>query len=303
MPRRTSVLRPSALLVALCALAMPALPLAAGEPPPPEHAETKRLMAMVGDAAALVSEQGAEAACEQFHQQGSRWFHDDVYVFINDLDGNSLCHPAKPSLEGRALLDLRDPHGKPIVESFNREVADDGEGWVHYLWPPPGGGLNFFWKTSYVRKATTPDGAGVVVGSGLYRMPMERMFVVEQVDDAVELIEAKGEAAFPELRDKASGFRFYDSYVFVMDAASGVHLVNAGFPEREGTVMIDFVDENGKVIGREMLAQLETADSGWVDYMWPRPGDERAQQKSAYVRKVRLEDGRDLVVGAGIYVD
>lgn len=299
MPRRISVLRPSALLVVLLALA----PLTTAAVPPPEHAETKQLMALVGDAAALVSEQGAEAACGRFHQQGSRWFHDDVYVFINDLEGHSLCHPAKPSLEGRTLLDLRDPHGKPIVESFNREVADDGEGWVHYLWPPPGGGLNFFWKTSYVRKATTPDGVDVVVGSGLYGMPMERMFVVEQVDDAVELIEAKAEAAFPELRDKASGFRFYDSYVFVMDAASGVHLVNAGFPEREGTVMIDFVDENGKVIGREMLAQLETADSGWVDYMWPRPGDERARQKSAYVRKVRLEDGRDLVVGAGIYVE
>jgi len=88
-----------------------------------------------------------------------------------------------------------------------------------------------------------------------------------------------------------------------MDAASGVHLVNAGFPEREGTVMIDFADENGKVIGREMLAVLESADSGWVDYMWPRPGSQRSHRKSAYVRKVTLPDGRDLVVGAGIYSD
>lgn len=299
MSRRPSTLRPSALLLFLLLLA----PLALAEAPPPEHEETKQLMALVGDAAALIAEVGEVAACEQFHEKGSRWFHDDVYVFVNDLEGNSLCHPAKPSLEGKGLLDLRDPHGKPIVQSFNREVADDGEGWVHYLWPPPGGGMNFFWKTSYVRKATTPEGVDLVVGSGLYQMPMERMFVVEQVEDAVELIEAKGEESFAELRDKASGFRFYDSYLFVMDAASGVHLVNAAFPEREGTVMIDFTDENGKVIGREMLALLETADSGWVDYMWPRPGDERSRQKSAYVRKVTLADGRALVVGAGIYVD
>lgn len=303
MSRRLSVCRPSTSCALLLALALAAALPAAAADHPPEHAETRQLMALVSDAAALIAEQGTEAACKQFHQEGSRWFQGDVYVFVNDLEGRSLCHPAKPSLEGKGLLDLRDPHGKPIVESFNREVADDGEGWVHYLWPPPGGGMNFFWKTSYVRRAATPDGGEVVVGSGLYRMPMERMFVVEQVDDAAELILEKGEEAFAELRDKASGFRFYDSYVFVMDAASGVHLVNAGFPEREGTVMIDYADENGKLVGREMLALLETADAGWVDYVWPRPGERRARQKSAYVRKVALPDGRMLVVGAGIYVD
>jgi signal transduction histidine kinase len=153
-----------------------------------------------------------------------------------------------------------------------------------------------------VRRVEGPDGVSYVVGSGGYQMPMERLYVVDQVDDAAALLEREGEAAFEALRDKAGGFRFYDSYVFVMDER-GVHLVNAGFPEHEGKNLLDLADENGKVIGREMLAVLADADFGWVDYMWPRPGDSPASQKSSYVRKATLPDGRTVIVGAGLYVD
>ena len=47
-----------------------------------------------------------------------------------------------------------------------------------------------------------------------------------------------------------------------------------------------------------LLAQTE---EGWVSYLWPRPGDQRASRKEAYVRKVS-SGGRELVVGAGIYL-
>jgi signal transduction histidine kinase len=133
-------------------------------------------------------------------------------------------------------------------------------------------------------------------------MPLVRLSVVDLVAAAAALLEREGEAAFEALRDKAGGFRFYDSYVFVMDER-GVHLVNAGFPEHEGKNLLDLADENGKVIGREMLAVLADADFGWVDYMWPRPGDSPASQKSSYVRKATLPDGRTVIVGAGLYVD
>lgn len=294
-------------ILALALLAAAALPGAAAGAAdqggyPLEHPEARELVALVDDAAALVTENGPEAACRTFHEEGSRWFHDETYVFILDMEGQALCHPAKPSLEGRGLIDLRDPHGRPIVRNFIRDLEDSESGWEHYLWPRPGGGTNFFWKTSYVRRAVGPRGVSYVVGSGGYQMPMERLFVVEQVDDAVALLERDGEAAFPVLRDKAGGFRFYDSYVFVMDE-HGVHLVNAAFPEHEGNNLLDLTDENGKVIGREMLAALENADSGWVDYMWPRPGDEPASRKSSYVRKAHLPDGRTVIVGAGLYLD
>ncbi len=268
---------------------------------PPEHQATRDLIALVDAAAALVAEKGADAACAAFREEGSRWRQGERYVFTIDLEGNALCNPAKPNLEGHSVLDLRDPYGKPIIRNFLRDVAGDRrDGWEHYLWPVPGQNT-FYWKTSYVRRVATPGGGEVVVGSGDYQMAMERFFIVDKVDQAAELIEKKGEAAFDELRAKSGGFRFYDSYVFVMDS-SGVHLVNAAFPENEGKNLLDLQDANGKVIGREMLAVLADHDSGWVDYMWPRPGDKPASHKSSYVRKVTLGD-KVLVVGAGLYTD
>jgi signal transduction histidine kinase len=268
----------------------------------PEHQATRELVSLVDDAAALVAGKGHEAACAAFHEKGSRWFDDETYVFILGMEGLALCHPARPSLEGRGQIDLRDPHGRPIVQNFIRDLERAETGWEHYLWPRPGGGTNFFWKTSYVRRVEGPDGVSYVVGSGGYQMPMERLYVVDQVDDAVALLEREGEAAFATLRDPAAGFLFYDSYVFVMDTG-GVHLVNAGFPENEGKNLLDLTDSDGKVIGREMLAVLETADAGWVDYLWPRPGDTPTSKKSSYVRKATLPDGRVVVVGAGLYLD
>lgn len=266
---------------------------------PPEHKITKELIALVEDAADVVAENGTHGACGHFSQPGSRWFDDDFYVFVIDLDGNTVCHPAQPTLEGRSMLELRDPNGKPIIRNFLREVELGArDGWVHYQWPRPGGGT-FYWKTSYVLRVEDPQGTPFIVGSGFYRMPMERFFVVEQVDDAVDLLEMLGPAAFEVLRDESAGYRFYDSYVFVMDQ-EGVQHVNAGFPENEGQNLIDLEDPTGKVIGREMLKLLETRNAGWVDYLWPKPGNTRPEKKSTYVRKVEVGE-ETWVVGAGMY--
>lgn len=268
---------------------------------PPEHKETKELIALVSDAAGLVAEIGAFDACAHFRQPGSRWLQEETYVFILDLDGNSVCHPERPEYEGRAQLELRDPKGKPVVRGFLREVTGgDTEGWVHYLWPRPGTGT-FYWKSSYVRRVEDPRGEDYVVGAGVYQLPMERSFVVEQVEDAADLLETLGTAAFETLRDPSSGYLFYDAYVFVMDH-DGVQHVNAGFPENEGENLLELRDRDGKVIGKEILALVETRGRGWVDYLWPKPGDTRAAPKSTYVRGVEV-DGVPMVVGAGVYLE
>lgn len=271
----------------------------------PEYRETKELIALVEDAGELIAEVGLEEACRRFRQPRSRWFDEQFYVFVigmeGEAEGETLCHPAQPALEGTSTLELRDPAGKPIIRSFLRELASgDDDGWVHYLWPRPGEST-FVWKTAYVRRAHGPEGREYLVGSGLYQMKMERFFVVEQVEDAVDLIETLGEMAFDELRDEAGSFRFYDAYVFVMNE-EGVHLVNAEFPQYEGRNMLDVKDADGKVIGREMLDLLAHQEAGWVDYLWPKPGDTRPSKKSSYVHRAEL-DGQMLVVGAGVYLD
>lgn len=270
----------------------------AQEPSAPESDLVLELMSFVEDAAELVAEEGVAAACEQFREPGP-WYQGDEYVFVFDLEGRTLCHPSRPELEGQSLLDLEDPLGKPIVRNMLREVAGEREqGWIHYLWPLPNK-LTMFWKTSYVRLARTPEGDECIVGSGLYDIRMERFFIVEQVRDAVELLEMEGEAAFPTLRDPSSGFLFYDAYVFVMDDA-GEMLVNVAYPELEGTSVSDLEDDEGKAFVREMLERMGREESAWVEYLLPRPGEERPARKASYLRKTEVE-GRTLIVGAGVY--
>lgn len=265
----------------------------------PLYPETKQLISLVSAAAMEVEKEGAEAACAKFRQADSPWLDGNTYVFVFDMAGKALCHPAKPSLEGQSLLELRDPHGRPIVRNFLRELEGDAEdGWVHYHWPRPGE-QTFYWKSTYVKRATAPDGQQLMVGSGLYQMKMEPFFVVEQVNDAAELVERQGEAAFATLRDRSSGFYFLDAYVFVLDRQLN-QLVNSGFPELEGTNTADMKDAEGKLIGQEMIKLLETQEAGWVDYLWPRPGDSRPARKSSFVRRVDI-GGKTLIIGAGIY--
>ncbi|MGH9464889.1 MAG: cache domain-containing protein [Thermoanaerobaculia bacterium] len=271
----------------------------AAETPPLEHEESLALVALVHDAAAVLAVDGLDKACAAFRRPDSRWLHDDTYVFVLDAAGAALCHPVRPDLEGRSLLELADPKGHPIVASFLRETAGDREGFVHYQWPRPGEAV-FVWKTTYVRRTRTPDSTEVVVGSGAYGLPMERAFVVEQVDDAVALIEAEGEAAFATLRDPASGFVFGSAYVFVLDRV-GVLEVNHAFPQNEGQDVRELTDIDGRPFVREML-RVPVGGSAWIHYNWPRPGDTRPAAKSSYVRAIDWQ-GKPLYVGAGVYFD
>ncbi len=135
----------------------------------------------------------------------------------------------------------------------------------------------------------------------MYGMKVEKLFIVETVDEAARLVGQKGKEAFPILRDKAGQFRYMDVYVFVGDQ-KGNELVSAGFPELEGTNLWDFKDANGKLVIQYQIKMLETKDAGWNDYMWPKPGETKPSQKLSYVRKVKSTDGF-LYVGAGLYAE
>jgi len=59
-----------------------------------------------------------------------------------------------------------------------------------------------------------------------------------------------------------------------------------------------FKDINGKLIFVEFAEVAKTKGSGWVDYMWPKPGAKEPSPKSSYVERV---PGENLYFGCGIY--
>jgi signal transduction histidine kinase len=265
-----------------------------------EHEETRELVATVKDAAELVHTKGV-AAFSDFRVSGSRWRQGEMYIFVLDLQGNMLVHP-DPTMEGKNELDLKDINGRPIIRGLiGAATAFPGksEGWYHYQWPVPGGILPR-WKSTYVQLVTAPSGKSYIVASGMYNDRMERAFVVDMVQDAVGQIEKNGEEAFSLFHDRTGPFIAKDAYIFVIDP-SGVDLVNPGFPNLEGRNILDVKDTHGKKLIREMLQVVQTSGSGWVDYMWPKPGESVSTQKSAYVSKAKMGD-KWVLVGCGVYL-
>jgi signal transduction histidine kinase len=262
------------------------------------YKETQDLASLVKDAASAIEQKG-EAVFPEFKKENSRWRHGDIYIFIIDTDGNMILHP-DPALEGKNQMELKDVNNKLIIKGFI-DVLSRGknEGWFHYLWPEPGS-LFPLWKSSFVQLVTAASGKKYIVGSGLYNMKMEKEFIVSVVDSAAALIEKEGKAAFPKFHDKAGQFIFMDIYVLV-DQPDGVELVNGAFPNIEGRNLIDYKDSDGHYLVRDYINIALSKGSGWVDYLWPKPGEATPSRKHAYVKKAKYGD-EIFIVGSGAYL-
>ena len=130
--------------------------------------------------------------------------------------------------------------------------------------------------------------------------PSERARQVEAlVNKAAALIDSKGRAAFADFRRKDSEWFHGDTYLFVYDLKSNV-LLNPAFPAREGTRVAGQKDANGKLFHDAIIQTAETKGSGWVDYMFPKPGESKPSQKWAYVKAVKI-DGVPGLVASGFY--
>jgi cytochrome c len=131
----------------------------------PQSKEAKQIVALVDKAAALAESKG-KFAFPEFKKKGSEWFKGDTYVFILDMNGTTLMHPANPELETKNILDLKDANGKAFIREFV-ETAKKGSGWVDYMWPKPGE-KSPSKKITYVKGAKLSTGETVIVGAGIY---------------------------------------------------------------------------------------------------------------------------------------
>ncbi len=120
------------------------------------------------------------------------------------------------------------------------------------------------------------------------------------VTKAAALIEKEGQtAAFAQFRNKDSEWLHADTYLYAYDLKGNV-LLNAAFPQREGTNIAGQKDANGKPFQDEILQTAATEGSGWVSYMFPKPGQTEPSKKWAYVKKATL-NGTPGLIASGFY--
>lgn len=266
------------------------------------YEDTRRLVALVEEAAALMERKG-ETAFPEFSRKASKWFNDQYYIFVYAVDGTCVFHPIEPELIGKNLMDLRDMDGKPVIQfvtEVGRKPGQNAVAWIFYLWPDKAG-LMPLWKSAYIRKVIAPGDKTYLVGSGVYNIKIERAFVEERVRMASDLLRNRGkQVAFQEFRNRASPFVFLGTYIFVLDM-QGHTIVDPAYPTRTGRDLSGFQDAVGVNAIQEMLHKLQNADEAWVQYLWPKPGFSLPSRKLMYVRKVRL-GGETFVVGSDFFL-
>lgn len=254
------------------------------------YADSRELVRLVEQAASLIERQGAEAF-SAFAVKGSKWLHDERYLFVYDETGTAVFHPVEPELQGQDLSHFTDIQGRSVIAGImeiGRMPQPNASGWVFYLWEGPWHARPQ-WKGSFVRKAISPDGTVFLVGSGLYNVKIEKTFVLHAVDRAAELLGTQGkEAAFAEFRRVASPLHFLDAYIQVTDDEGNV-LVDPLFPtlgrKRNISQGVDFA---GNKPFQKIKAALQQREAAWTSVTVPKPASGVPEKRLIYTRKVTL---------------
>jgi len=136
---------------------------------PAAFAQDKRSKAeakpMVEGALAHIQSVGAEKAYADFTTDKAHWVKKDMYVFVFDMQGNTLAHGGNAKLVGKNLVEMRDDKGRSGVLEMGKIAATSGTGWYDYDFVHPVTKQTAA-KTSFVSKLPGADG---YVGVGVYR--------------------------------------------------------------------------------------------------------------------------------------
>lgn len=273
----------------VCGICFSAFAVSDAKLAPYVYDDTKQLITLVEDAATLMEQKG-EVAFKDFGVKNSKWFNDKYYLFVYDLDGNCLFHAEQPGLVGKNLISFKDAAERPVIElitAVGKKPGANASDWVFYLWEIPNHYAPY-WKTSYVRKVIMPDGKIYVVGSGFFKMKIEKAFIQERVDMAADLVLSAGkEVAFNEIRNPHSAFQVLGSSVAVLDEHGNV-IANPLFPMVVQKNIADFHDITGRVVFDEMAKTLQYTDRGWQAFLWSNYENNIPVRMLLYVRKVKI---------------
>jgi hypothetical protein len=130
--------------------------------------------------------------------------------------------------------------------------------------------------------------------------PTPPELIVAKVNEACALLEKEGAAAFPKFSGKGSAFLYEGTYVWVHRLADSAMLMHPIKYKMVGNNLIGLKDAKGKRFFVVMNNLAKEKGEGWVEYYWPKPGSEDSVRKISFVKKGKLADGTEVIVGSGL---
>ena len=119
------------------------------------------------------------------------------------------------------------------------------------------------------------------------------------VEQALIMFKEKGaDATLKAINAKDGPFVKGNSYVFALTMDN----IMIGHPHEHSIRRINVnnvKDNNGVLLFQRFREVVQTDGSGWVEYLWAKPGSEEAKPKRSFVKKV---PGEEIYIGAGYYL-
>jgi len=215
------------------------------------------------------------------------------YFWINDLGSpypKMVMHPIADSLNGKILnnpkYDCAMGKKQNLFKAFVEVCKQDGCGFVNYMWPKPGEDKPQP-KLSYVKSFKE---WGWIIGTGVYLEVAEQQLK----RNAIELV--KSLRYGPANQD----------YFWINDMGSPfpIMLMHPIASKLDGQIMnnpkYNCAMDKDQNLFQAFVEICDQNGSGYVNYLWPKPGEANSQPKLSYVQLFK-EWG--WVVGTGIYTD
>jgi cytochrome c len=122
---------------------------------------------------------------------------------------------------------------------------------------------------------------------------------VAMCEKAAQVARTKGmDEVSRQIADPNGPFVWKDSYIYLVNINTKQVAAHPIKPVLVGKDLSGIKDINGKMFFVEITNVASEKGSGWVDYMWPKPGEKKPVPKTSYV--LRIPDQPYALV-AGIY--
>ena len=220
------------------------------------------------------------------------------YLWITDIGEpipRMLMHPLSPELEGRILDDPAyntvGDNRENLFSAMVRTAAKNSNGFVRYDWPKPGSedisrGAP---KLSAVR--LIPEW-GWVIGTGAY------------IDDAMDRAKESARESIREMRyDNGTGYFWINNATLPFPTM----IMHPTAPNLEGKVLdnpaYNSVGENKENLFVKSVEVTTVSESGYIDYLWPKPTQNGLSEEMPKISFVRLFEPWNWIVGTGLYTD